>query len=225
MTKTAVVIGATGNLGSAIALKLSAAGYHVDQTWTSENRPDATDPASYRNLPQRIDMAVYAAGINLVKPAQEVTDEEWDEVMKVNVTGAFYFARAAFPGLKAAKGTLVTVSSMNAMVPYPNRIAYAASKAAIEGLTRELAVEWGEHGISTHGIRLGPLNKLMKTTKVNPVMLEATKKRLPQHELIPAEAVGDYIVMLGSGVAPWVTGAIIDFDAGFPLNAYPLAGQ
>ena len=62
----------------------------------------------------------------------------------------------------------------------------------------------------------------MKTTKINPLMLEATKKRLPQHELIPAEAVGDYVVALGSGIAPWVTGSIIDFDAGFPLNAYPM---
>ena len=220
--KTAVVVGATGNLGSAIAAALKKAGYEIDQTWTAENHPDATDPASYANLPPRIDMAVYAAGINLVKPAQDVTDAEWDQVLKVNVTGAFYFARAAFNGLKAAKGTFVTISSMNALVPYPNRVAYATSKAAIEGLTRELAVEWGEHGISTHAIRLGPLNKLMKTTKANPLMLEATKKRLPQHELIPAEAVGDYIAALGAGIAPWVTGAIIDFDGGFPLNAYPL---
>lgn len=220
--KTAVVIGATGNLGSAIVASLEKAGYDVDKAWASESHPDATDPASYAHLPERIDMAVYAAGINLVKPAHEVTDEEWERVIKVNMTGAFYFARAAFPGLKAAKGVFVTVSSMNAQIPYPNRVAYATSKAGIEGLTRELAVEWGDHGISTHGIRLGPLNKLMKTTKANPLMLEATKKRIPQHELIPAEAVGEYIVMLGNGIAPWVTGAMIDFDGGFPLNAYPL---
>ena len=220
--KTAVVIGATGNLGSAIVQKLKDAGYEIDKTWIEANHPDATKIVSYANLPVHIDMAIYAAGINLVKPVHEITDEEWEQVMKVNVTGAFYFARSAFNGLKGARGTFVTITSMNARTPYPNRAAYSASKAALEGLTRELAVEWGEYGISTHAIRLGPLNKLMKTTKVNPLMLEATKKRLPQHELIPAEAVGDYIVALGSGIAPWVTGAIIDFDAGFPLNAYPL---
>jgi len=220
--KTAVIIGATGNLGSAIVAALEKVGYDLDPVWKSEGHPDATLASSYAQLPARIDLAVYAAGINLVKPAQEISDEEWDQVLRVNVTGAFYFARAAFEGLKAAKGTLVMISSMNAQTPYPNRAAYTTSKAALEGLTKQLAIEWGEHGISTHAIRLGPLNKLMKTTKANPLMLEATKKRLPQHELIPPEAVGDYIAALGTGIAPWVTGAVIDFDAGFALNAYPL---
>lgn len=220
--KTAVVIGATGNLGSAVAEALERAGYEIDQTWIDASHPDATLAASYANLPSRIDMAVYAAGINLVKPIHELTEEEWDEVMNINVRGAFLFARAAFPGLKAARGTLVAISSMNSAFPYPNRAAYSTSKAALEGLIKQLAIEWGEHGISTHAIRLGPLNKLMKTTKANPAILEATKRRLPQHELIPPEAVANYIVSLGDGTAPWVTGAVIDFDAGFTLNAYPL---
>ena len=220
--KTAVVIGATGNLGSEIVKALVRDGYKVDETWTSDKHPDATLALSYKNLPSKIDMALYAAGVNLVKPLHEVSNEEWEHVMKVNVTGAFYFARAAFESLRKTKGVFVTISSMNAVIPYPNRTAYSTSKAALEGLTRQLAVEWGEYGISTHAIRLGPLNKLMKTTKANPLMLEATKKRLPQHELIPAEAVGNYIVALGSGTAPWVTGTTIDFDAGFTLNAYPL---
>ncbi len=222
--KTAVVVGATGNLGSAIVNALQKAGYEIDQTWTKADRPDATFASSYGNLPERIDLAVYAAGTSVIKPVQEFAEEEWDEVMNVNLRGAFLFARAAFRGLKAAKGTFVAISSMNSLHPYPNRAAYTASKAGLEGLVRELAIEWGEEGISTHAIRLGPLNKLMKAVRsqANPAMLEATKKRLPQHELIPAEAVADYIVALGNGIAPWVTGACIDFDAGFSINAYPL---
>lgn len=220
--KTVVVIGATGNLGSAIVAALQKAGYEIDQTWTGVDHPDATLASAYANLPPRIDMAVYAAGINVVKLVHELTEQEWDEVMSVNVRGAFLFARAAFAGLKTAQGAFVTISSMNAAFPYPNRAAYCTSKAALEGLTRQLAVEWGEHGISTHAIRLGPLNKLMKTTKANPAILEAIKKRLPQHELIPPEAVANYIVMLGGGGAPWMTGSVIDFDAGYTRNIYPL---
>ena len=132
--KTAVVIGATGNLGSEIVKKLREARYTIDETWARADHPDATKVSSYINLPPSIDIAVYAAGINLVKPVQEISDEEWDQVMKVNVTAAFYFARAAFNGLKATRGTFVTISSMNARTPYPNRAAYSASKAAIEGL-------------------------------------------------------------------------------------------
>ena len=71
--KVAVVIGATGNLGLAIVEALKKAGYEVDKTWTSANHPDARLPASYSNIPSHIDMAVYAAGINLVKPVQEIS--------------------------------------------------------------------------------------------------------------------------------------------------------
>lgn len=219
--KTAVIVGATGNLGTAIARSLADAGYVIDPTWTNAAHPDATVASSYRNLPSRIDVAVYAAGINLVKPVHQITDEEWDHVMNVNFRGAFLFARAGFEGLKAARGTFITISSMNSMFPYPDRAAYCTSKAALEGLTRQLAVEWAQYGISTHSIRLGPLSKLMKTTKTNPTILEAVRKRLPGHELIPPEAVASYIVHLAAGTAPWVTGSVIDFDAGFTINVWP----
>jgi len=220
--KYAVVIGATGNLGSAIVNALEKEGYEVEDLWKGPNHPDATKAESYLKLPSRIDMAVYVAGINLVKPISEITEKEWDSVIDVNLRGAFLFAKHAYNGLKNAKGVFVTISSMNAGFPYPNRSAYTTSKAALEGLTKQLAVEWGNDGISTHSIRLGPLNKLMKTTKANPLILEATKKRILQHELIPPEAVASYIVWLGQGGAKWVTGAVIDFDGGFTLNAYPL---
>jgi 3-oxoacyl-[acyl-carrier protein] reductase len=207
----------------AIVAALEQAGYEIDRTWTKTDRPDVRHSQSYSNLPSRIDLAVYAAGTNIVKPIHELTEVEFDQVMDVNVRGAFLFARAAFEALKAAQGTFVTISSINSVFPYPKRVAYSTSKAALEGLTKQLAVEWGPHGISTHCIRLGPLNKLMRATKIDPtVIFEAIKNRLPQHELIPPEAVAHYIVMLGSGVARWMTGAVIDFDAGFTLNVYPL---
>ena len=227
--KKAVVIGATGNLGSAIVAALEKAGYEIDKTWIGAGHPDATLPSSYANLPSRINLAVYAAGTNVVKPVHELTEKEWDEVMDVNVRGAFLLARAAFQGLKAARGTFVTISSINSVFPYPNRALYCTSKAALEGLTTQLAVEWGKHGISTHCIRLGPLSKLMKATTANakdPAALEgiltAIKRRMPAHELIPPEAVAAYIVHLAGGGARWVTGAVIDFDAGYTLNIYPL---
>lgn len=227
--KIAVVVGATGNLGHAIVTALEKTGYAVDPTWTGADHPDATLSASYENLPSRIDLAVYAAGDNVVKPIQELSEVEFDHVMSVNMRGAFLLARAAFNGLKAARGTFVTVSSINSVFPYPNRAAYCTSKAALEGLTMQLGIEWGEHGIATHCIRLGPLDKLMKATvakATDPVALEGLlatiKKRMPAHELIPADAVAEFIVHLASGGARWVTGQVTDFDAGYTRNIYPL---
>ncbi len=220
--KTAVVIGATGNLGAAIVEALRKAGYDIDETWTGKDHPDAALPSSYKNLPKKIDVAVYAAGINLVKPVQDITDEEWQNMMNVNLTGAFYFARGAFEPLKAAQGTFITISSVNSVFPYPNRAAYCTTKAGIEGLTKELAVEWGEHNIKTHAIRLGPLSKLMKTTKANPAILEAVIKKMPNHKLIEPEEVASYIVWLAEGGSHAVTGSVIDFDAGYSINLFPL---
>jgi NAD(P)-dependent dehydrogenase (short-subunit alcohol dehydrogenase family) len=228
--KVAVVIGATGNLGSAIVATLENAGYEVDQLWVSKDHPDASSAKSYMKLPSRIDLAIYAAGINVVKPVHELAESEFDKVMNVNVRGAFLFAKAAFSGLKLSKGVFVTISSINSVFPYPNRIAYCTSKAALEGLTTQLAVEWGEYGISTHCIRLGPLERLMKSTVANASnpsalegILEAVRKRMPQHALIPAEAVANYILTLGNGSAQWVTGAVINFDGGYTRNIYPLS--
>ncbi len=221
--KTAVVIGATGNLGKAIVEVLQRDGYEVDPTWIKENHPDSTLAEAYANIPEVIDLAVYAAGINLVQPIHEVHEMDWDDVMNVNFRGAYLFAKYALPGLKKAQGDFITISSINSRFPYPNRAGYAASKAALEGLTRQLAIEWAPHNISTLSIRLGPLNKLMGTTVAPPEQLEATKKRMPQHELIPPEAVAEYIAAIrGKGLVKWMTGSVVDFDAGFTLNAFPL---
>jgi NAD(P)-dependent dehydrogenase (short-subunit alcohol dehydrogenase family) len=221
--KTAVVVGATGNLGSAIAHALKEADYELDQTWVGAGRPDVRLASSYANLPKKIDVAVYAAGTNVVRSVHELTEKEWDQVLDVNLRGAFLFAKAAFPALKAAgKATFVAISSINSTFPYPDRAAYCASKAGLEGLVRELGVEWAPHGIAAQAIRLGHLNKLMKSTKTNPAMLDAVKKKLPGHTLIPPEAVARYILWLVGGDAPWVTGSVIDFDAGYSTNLWPL---
>jgi len=221
--KTAVVIGATGNLGTAIVAALRAAGYGIDETWTRPDRPDACLASSYAQLPETIHLAVYVAGVNVVKPVHELTEEEWDHGFNVNLRGAFLFARAAFQPLKRANGaTFVAISSIHSRFPYPHRAMYAASKAGLEGLMRVLAVEWAEDGIATHTIRLGPLSKLMKSTKTNPALLGAVQKKLPAHKLIEPEAVARYILWLADGGAPAVTGAVADFDAGYTLNIWPL---
>ena len=142
--KNAVVVGATGNLGGAVSKALKDRGFVLDPIWLSADRPDATRLESYNRLPEKIHCAVYVAGINVVKKTTELTLGEWNHVLAVNLTGAFLFARAAYPRMVKAKGaTFVVISSIMVTHPYPNRTAYAASKAGLEGLVRSLAVEWG----------------------------------------------------------------------------------
>lgn len=222
-TKTAVIIGATGNLGQAIVKALKEAGYRLDPLWLMESHPDATKAESYKNLPDTIDLAVYLPGLNIVKKTEDLKEEEWDRVMGVNLKGAFLFAKAAFPAMKkSGNATFVVISSIMVTHPYPMRLAYASSKAALEGLTRELAVEWGSYGISTHAIRLGHLSGLMKSTPASPGLLDAVKRKTPSGQLIEPSDVAKYIIWLAEGGARSVSGSITDFDPAYTLNRWPL---
>lgn len=221
--KVAVVVGATGNIGGALVRALSSEGYEIDPTWLGADHPDVRDPSSYEHLPPKIDLAVYLAGITHNDAAEELSEEKWDEVIDINLKGAFLFAKAAFPAMKAAKqSAFIAMSSINATHPYPRRIAYSASKAGIEGLVRELAVEWGKYNIATHAIRLGHLSGVMKSSVMNAAVLDAVKAKIPSGKLIPPEAVADYIVWLGKGNAQYISGSIIDFDPAYMINRFPL---
>ena len=221
--KVAVVVGATGNIGKAVVAALTQEGYDVDPTWLGADRPDVRKPSSYENLPPKIDLAVYLAGITHNDAAEGLSEEKWDEIIDINLKGAFLFAKAAFPAMQIAKqSAFIAMSSINATHPYPRRIAYSASKAGIEGLIRELAVEWGKHGIATHAIRLGHLSGVMRSSVMNAAILDAVKAKIPSGKLVPPEAVADYIVWLGKGNAQYVSGGVIDFDPAYTINRYPL---
>jgi len=221
--KVAVVIGATGNLGSAICKALGEEGYYLDPVWLKNNHPDATLAKSYLNLPPKIHLAVYLAGINIIEKTEKLTEDQWNQVINVNLKGAFLLAKAAFPAMKAVRGaTFITISSIMTTHPYPFRMAYAASKAGLEGLTRALAVEWGKYEISTHCIRLGHLAGLMKTTPPNPLLLKTVKEKTPSGQLIQPGDVAQYIVWLAKGGAKSVAGSIIDFDPAYTINRWPL---
>jgi NAD(P)-dependent dehydrogenase (short-subunit alcohol dehydrogenase family) len=223
MHKTAVVIGGTGLLGKAVCAELEARGYTIDPMWLSPHRPDVRDPHAFDALPARIDAAIYLAGINIVEPAQSLTEEQWDDVMDINVKGAFRFAQAAFAGMRAAGNAhFLSISSIMATHPYPSRVAYATSKAALEGMTRALAVEWGQYGICVNALRLGHLNGLMKTTKANPQLLEAVQKNAATGKLIEPKAVAKYAGWLLAESEQAVSGCIADFDPAYVINRWPV---
>jgi NAD(P)-dependent dehydrogenase (short-subunit alcohol dehydrogenase family) len=221
--KVAVVVGATGNIGQAVCEALRRADFSLDPQWLGADRPDATRAESYTRLPKEIDAAIYLAGINKVAKAEEIGEADWDTVMNVNLRGAFLFAKAAFPALKAAgQSCLVAISSIMVTHPYPGRLPYATAKAGLEGMMRTLAVEWGQYGIATHALRLGHISGLMKTTVTNPKLLDAVRQHTPLNKLIMPEEVASYIVWLAQGGCHSVSGSVIDFDPAYTINRWPL---
>lgn len=226
MTKTAVIVGATSNIGQAICQEFQHAGFELDSQWLDANRPDVRLADSYKHLPDKIDVAIYLAGVNHIAKAEELAEADWDRVLEVNLKGAFLFAKAAFPALKAAgASSFIVISSIMVTHPYPGRIAYAAAKAGLEAMTRTLAVEWGEHGIATHALRLGHTEGLMKSTVAKPGLLDAVKEHSPLGKLISPQDIASYLLWLAQGGCHATSGSIIDFNPGYTINRWPLNNQ
>ena len=89
-------------------------------------------------------------------------------------------------------------------------------------MIRSLAVEWGEHGIATHGLRLGHISGLMKSTQTNPALLDSVKAKSPLGKLISPEDVASYILWLAEGGCQVTSGNIIDFDPAYTINRWPV---
>jgi NAD(P)-dependent dehydrogenase (short-subunit alcohol dehydrogenase family) len=166
-----------------------------------------------------VDLAVFAAGINDISPLGQTSNESWDRVVDVNLSAAFRFAKSMESRLVEGSGKLIFISSIMATHPYPNRLAYAASKGGLESLTRALAIE-ADGRFSTIAIRLGHVDALMASTKTNPKILEEVKELTPGKSLTSPKEVADLI----AGILPSIkllNGSIIDADRGYTLNRWP----
>lgn len=144
------VSGGRGGLARAVAACFSAAGWVADAP--SHEQLDVGDCSAvekwFAGRPA-YDLAVCAAGVTRDRPFLRQTEEEWDTVMGVNARGAAWCARCAAAGMARAgrEGQVVMIGSYAAFRPAPSQAAYAASKAALEGLVKSLAREWGKKGI------------------------------------------------------------------------------
>ena len=223
MKKHAVVIGATGNLGKEICKCLKKKNFLIDKTWTSKKRPDVTSEDAFDSLPPIIDTAIYVAGINKVASFNQLNESDFNKIMNINLIGAINFFRKAFKSLKKSKEpSCIVISSIMVTHPYPDRVPYAISKAALETLMKCLAVEWGRYNISTHAIRLGHLSGLMKTTKTNPMLLKKVKKITPLKKLMSVKEVAEFISFLSDGGCKSVSGGTTEMDSGYTINRWPI---
>lgn len=165
----------------------------------------------------RIDVLVNNAGIthDTLMPAMEAG--EWDEVMAVNVGGAFRVARAvARPMILARRGRIINVSSVAGQKGGRGQANYAASKAALEGFTRALAVELAPRGILVNAVAPGVIVTAMSQRVREQGEEEALAKILLKRFGKPEE-VANVITFLASAAASYITGAVIPVDGGFKM--------
>lgn len=165
----------------------------------------------------RIDVLVNNAGILVLKPVQDTTNEEWDRVFDVNVRGVFLGTRAVVPPMrKQGKGNIVNISSIYGLVGAPSASAYEASKGAVRLFTKSCAVDLAEFNIRVNSVHPGvietPMTKdLLSTPEVRTAILGPTLLKRPAK---PVE-VSQVVLFLASDESSFVHGAELVVDGGY----------
>jgi len=166
---------------------------------------------------KQIDTLINVAGVNRRKPALEVTEDDYDFILDINLKGAFLLAQAVGRDMvQRGCGCQINVASINTDRPLKNVLPYAMSKAGIAQMTRGLAAEWGPSGVRVNGIAPGfILTDLTKKLWSNPQMLAWGHANTPQRRLgVPEDLVGAAI-FLASPAASFLTGQTLYVDGGF----------
>jgi len=239
--KIAIVTGGGSGIGLAIAEKFTQSNIRTiiigrDQKKldsAKEKLGDLCEPISYdvnelTGIPKlidglvkrfgKIDILVNNAGINLKKDFTEVTDEDFQKVILTNVTSVFVFSREVVKCMLEKKngGVIINFSSMAAQYGLPRVIGYSASKNAIDGMTRAMAVELSSKGIRINAIAPGFITTPMtaKAFSDDPARLNKALARTPMGKLGEPADIGDAALFLVSDAAKFITGVILPVDGG-----------
>jgi NAD(P)-dependent dehydrogenase (short-subunit alcohol dehydrogenase family) len=242
--KTALVTGASRGLGHTIALALAEAG--ADVAVTSRTRAqldpvlaeirarghkafgfavDVREVAALRRLAQeaeealgRVDVLVNNAGMNIPQRWHEVTEEAWDLVMDTNAKGAFFAAQAFAPAMvRRGYGRIINIGSQMALVGFFERSAYCASKGALSQLTKVLAVELAQTGVTVNCVAPTFLETAMTRPmfEKDPGFRAEVLRRIPMGRLGRPEEVAGAVVFLASEAASLITGHTLLVDGGW----------
>jgi 3-oxoacyl-[acyl-carrier protein] reductase len=238
--KTALVTGATGGLGTAIARALHQQGAVVALSGTRRDAldqlaaelkerahvlpcdladraaVDALVPAA-EELMGRLDVLVANAGITRDNLLVQLSNAAWDEVLAVNLTATFHLARAAIKGMMRRRfGRIVGVTSVVAVTGNPGQANYTAAKAGMIGLIKSLAQEYAKRGITANCIAPGFIATPM-TDRLNEKQRESILARVPAGRLGAAADVAAAAVYLASDEAAYVTGQTLHVNGGMAM--------
>jgi NAD(P)-dependent dehydrogenase (short-subunit alcohol dehydrogenase family) len=239
--KIAVVTGGGSGIGLAIAEKLIAANIKTIIVGRDKAKLDSAkntlgelcetfscDLSNLEEIPKlvqdiidkhgQIDVLVNNAGINMKKDFTEVTDEDFQRILQTNLTAVFALSREVVKHMleKQIRGSIVNISSMASQYGIPKVIAYTASKSAIEGMTRAMAVELSPKGIRINCIAPGFIATEMSAKALNndPERKGKALGRTPMGELGQPSDIGDAAVFLASDASKYITGVILPVDGG-----------
>lgn len=252
--KSAIVTGSTSGIGLGIAEALAAAGANVliNGLGSEKDNADAMKavsahktkvlfhpanmmkPGEIADMAQTaakafgtVDILVNNAGIQHVSPIEEFPVDKWDAIIAINLSSAFHAIRACVPGMKAGKwGRIINTASAHSLVASPFKGAYVSAKHGIAGLTKTVALELAEFGITCNAISPGyvltPLveKQIPDTAKARGITEEQVKRDVllaaqPTKQFVTVEQVAQLALYLCSDAAAQITGTNISIDGGW----------
>ena len=237
---TALVTGASGGIGSAIchalagqgarlavsgsnvekleAFRASLGGDHVAVPCNlgDKDSVEALVPAALEKLGQ-IDILVNNAGVTRDNLAMRMKDEEWEEVIKINLEAAFRLMRAATkPMMKARFGRIITITSVVGATGNPGQINYAASKAGLVGMSKALAAELASRNVTVNCVAPGFIRTAM-TDVLADAQKDALNARIPMGRMGEGSDIGAAVAYLASKEAGYVTGQTLHVNGGMAM--------
>jgi NAD(P)-dependent dehydrogenase (short-subunit alcohol dehydrogenase family) len=241
--RVALVTGATGGIGSDLAAALGRAGARVGVAGRRGSRAlsiveairaaggeaspidlDLTDRSSIEAAVVRvvetfgrIDILVNNAGLGTNHDAIDATEAEWDELFAVNVRGLFFACQSAARHMLAqGSGRIINMASQAGVVGIRRHAAYSASKAAVIGLTRVLALEWAPHGITVNAVAPTWVYTPGTAERLDdPTFLASVLERIPVGRVASTADVAAAVIYLASPGAAMVTGTVLTVDGGW----------
>jgi len=240
--KVAIVTGAGHGIGKEIALSLARSGAEVVVTDVSDEifevgkeiesfgskalpiKCDVTELEQAQTVEEkvvgkyeRIDILVNNAGIYPMKAFLEMTADDWNKVLRINLNGAFHCTKAVLPKMVKQKyGKIVNIASIaGAVVAFQNLVHYSASKAAVAGFTKSLALEVAQYGINVNAIAPGPID--VGAMQPETEMYLQTVKAIPLGRMGRPTDIANLVVFLVSDESSFITGQCIVSDGGYTL--------
>lgn len=240
--KTALVTGASRNIGRSIALALARRGYAVscfarDETGLNETAAmiralgaqasvfvgDARSNASLQDFAAHaietfggIDAVISNAGIVVEGPAEKMTPEQFADTLQINLVSQFTLATAAHASMVArGGGVVINIGSIAGAMAFPRTAAYCASKAGVDGLTRALAHDWARDGIRVLCVAPGYVESdISKDVLAHEAKRDWILKRIPLRRVAQPGEIADFVAFLASDEASFCTGETYYVDGG-----------
>ena len=232
-SRVVLVTGGSRGIGHGIAERLAKAGHRVAATYRSGEVPqgvvgvpcDVTDPdqvdlafSQVESDLGNVEVLVANAGITRDTLLMRMSDEDWDQVIATNLTGAFRVARrAARPMIRARFGRIIFMSSVAGQMGSAGQVNYAAAKSGLVGMARSLARELGSRGVTTNVVAPGFIETDM-TAGLGDDLVKKYAEQIPLGRFGSVDDIAGTVEFLAGEAASYITGALIPVDGGLGMG-------